>query len=334
MQATATFTGIINYNRFGMLMLERSIASAAYRYGFGGHEKDDEIKGSGNHLSFGDYGYDTRLGRRWNIDPKTAKAPNESPYAVFGNNPIFYTDPDGKFKLNYTEQQLKDNGLTKLDVVRFENIVNNIYNLVKDNPQALEAISNTTGFSLNKIEQDFQAGSGPTIDILPVGGGARGGASGIVFDPIMIKSLAGVDGSDEAKLSKQTLGMALTVIHEYGHHGDQVTNEGNNTGQFVETTTKNTTGSHIFRNKDSERLGGNNKERGKQYWKTSLTGHRGTDIEVAGFGVDCSVNDNGSINIEKGKYSKTTTVGNLPTIPNSLPNEAKGKNVLETLKVK
>ena len=33
-----------------------------------------------------------------------------------------------------------------------------------------------------------------------------------------------------------------------------------------------------------------------------------------------------------GKYSKTTG-GTLPTIPSSLPNEAKGENVLKTLKV-
>ena len=64
-----------------------------YRYGFNGHERDDEIKGSGNHLSFGDQGYDPRLGRRWNIDPVDKVW--ESPYATFRNNPLIYADPDG-----------------------------------------------------------------------------------------------------------------------------------------------------------------------------------------------------------------------------------------------
>jgi len=66
-----------------------------YRYGFNGQEKDDEIKGSGNHLSFGDYGYDTRLGRRWQIAPMTPKYPHLSPYATFNNSPIVVYDPDG-----------------------------------------------------------------------------------------------------------------------------------------------------------------------------------------------------------------------------------------------
>lgn len=49
-----------------MTMPGRSYSSGdGYRFGFNGWEKDDEIKGSGNHLSFGDYGYDPRTGRRW-----------------------------------------------------------------------------------------------------------------------------------------------------------------------------------------------------------------------------------------------------------------------------
>jgi len=70
--------------------------SGGYRFGFGGHGKDDEVKGSGNHLAFGDYGLDTRLGRRWNVEPKIDKYPSNSSYLVFANNPILFADPDGK----------------------------------------------------------------------------------------------------------------------------------------------------------------------------------------------------------------------------------------------
>jgi hypothetical protein len=55
------------------------------------------VKGNGNHYSFGDYGYDTRLGRRWNIDPAKMWMPSYSPYSVLGNNPNVYTDEDGEF---------------------------------------------------------------------------------------------------------------------------------------------------------------------------------------------------------------------------------------------
>jgi RHS repeat-associated protein len=81
---------------FGSAIESRAFASGEYRYGFGGHEKDDEVKGSGNHYSFADYGYDPRLGRRWQIDPKTHKYPWISPYATFNNNPIFFVDINGE----------------------------------------------------------------------------------------------------------------------------------------------------------------------------------------------------------------------------------------------
>jgi RHS repeat-associated protein len=84
-----------DYYAFGSAMPGRS-GGAGYRYGFGGHERDDEIKGAGNHLSFGDFGYDPRIGRRWNVDPKGGKFPGWSPYNFALNCPIYFTDPDGQ----------------------------------------------------------------------------------------------------------------------------------------------------------------------------------------------------------------------------------------------
>lgn len=55
---------------------------------------DNEVKGGvGNHLSFGDFGYDTRVARRFNLDPIDQIF--ISNYAVFGNDPIYYADPSG-----------------------------------------------------------------------------------------------------------------------------------------------------------------------------------------------------------------------------------------------
>jgi RHS repeat-associated protein len=73
--------------------------SDKYRFGYGGHEKDDEIKGSGNHLSFGDYGYDPGTGRRWNIDPKFNEIAGISPYTYALDNPVVYVDKDGKLPI-------------------------------------------------------------------------------------------------------------------------------------------------------------------------------------------------------------------------------------------
>ncbi len=64
-----------------------------YRFGFNGQEKVNEVAGLGNHNTALFWEYDTRLGRRWNLDP----VPNasESPYAAFGDNPIYNKDPLG-----------------------------------------------------------------------------------------------------------------------------------------------------------------------------------------------------------------------------------------------
>lgn len=64
-----------------------------YRYGFNGQEKTDEISGSGNHNTAIFWEYDTRLGRRWNVDPKTVVGISD--YACFFNNPITNTDING-----------------------------------------------------------------------------------------------------------------------------------------------------------------------------------------------------------------------------------------------
>ncbi|MFL5763616.1 MAG: DUF1990 family protein [Bacteroidia bacterium] len=66
------------------------VSSNTYRYGFNSQEKDDEILGNGN-LNSAEFGQlDTRLGRRWNLDPKPNQA--MSFYAVFGDNPICFAD--------------------------------------------------------------------------------------------------------------------------------------------------------------------------------------------------------------------------------------------------
>lgn len=56
----------------------------------------DEISGDGNHNTAEYWEYDTRLGRRWNVDPVLKSY--ESPYACFSNNPIIYVDIHGNDK--------------------------------------------------------------------------------------------------------------------------------------------------------------------------------------------------------------------------------------------
>lgn len=80
----------IDYAPFGSALAARASAQQPYRFGFGSQENTDELSGPGNHTTARYWEYDTRLGRRWNQDPKPN--PSMSNYATFSNNPIVYTD--------------------------------------------------------------------------------------------------------------------------------------------------------------------------------------------------------------------------------------------------
>ncbi|MBO7586727.1 MAG: hypothetical protein J6T13_06060 [Bacteroidales bacterium] len=79
-------------------------AMGGYRYFFNGQEADNEVLGEGVSLTAEFWQYDTRLGRRWNVDPVFKE--NESPYACFAGNPVWFADPRGKDgRVTYTETE-------------------------------------------------------------------------------------------------------------------------------------------------------------------------------------------------------------------------------------
>lgn len=81
-----------DYYPYGMLMPGRSYSSTAYKYGFNGKEKDDEVKGEGNSIAFEARIFDSRLGRFMSSDPWTAKYSWQTPYAYHRNSPITFID--------------------------------------------------------------------------------------------------------------------------------------------------------------------------------------------------------------------------------------------------
>lgn len=86
---------LYDYCAFGSEMPNRSFSSGEYRYGFNGQEKDDEVSGSGNSYTAEFWQYDSRLGRRWNIDPEFKRVPSWTPYHINFMSPIWFSDPDG-----------------------------------------------------------------------------------------------------------------------------------------------------------------------------------------------------------------------------------------------
>lgn len=58
-----------------------------------GNQKSTEINGAENLYTAEFWEYDSRIGRRWNLDPKPAVGISE--YSTFENNPIWHSDPLG-----------------------------------------------------------------------------------------------------------------------------------------------------------------------------------------------------------------------------------------------
>ncbi|MBP9135227.1 MAG: hypothetical protein KBF75_14465 [Saprospiraceae bacterium] len=82
-----------DYYPGGMVMPERNFSTAHYRFGFNTQEKVDEISGAGNHNTALFWEYDTRLVRRWNIDPRQNQS--LSGYVCLNDNPIWNSDFSG-----------------------------------------------------------------------------------------------------------------------------------------------------------------------------------------------------------------------------------------------
>ena len=104
---------VLDYYPFGMLLPNRHESTNAYRYGFQGQEKDDEIKGEGNSLNYKYRMHDPRIGRFFAVDPLTAEYPQWSPYSFSGNQVIHTVEleglePEVDLNNNLTGYKVKD----------------------------------------------------------------------------------------------------------------------------------------------------------------------------------------------------------------------------------
>jgi RHS repeat-associated protein len=120
---------LTDYYAFGQAITERTYNAAAYKYGYNGKEKDNELYGEGNAYDFGARINDPRLGRWLSLDPLAAKYPSMSPYCSMGNNPIVMVDPDGREITPANErsrvayQALKAGYKTLKDQTRYETLL-------------------------------------------------------------------------------------------------------------------------------------------------------------------------------------------------------------------
>ena len=80
-----------DYGCFGNPLSGRTFNRNSYPAGMNGQHKDDEIFEGAYTAEF--WEYDSRLGRRWNLDPKPFVGMSD--YACFLNNPVLLADPNG-----------------------------------------------------------------------------------------------------------------------------------------------------------------------------------------------------------------------------------------------
>ncbi len=86
-----------DYYPFGAPMsqgtTDRTWSVEEYRFGFNGKERELQITGFNTHTSAEFWMYDSRIGRRWNVDPVYKH--EMSSYSCFSNSPSNRVDPKG-----------------------------------------------------------------------------------------------------------------------------------------------------------------------------------------------------------------------------------------------
>jgi len=94
--------GAQDYYPFGMLSrVAVPNDDPYYRFGFNGKMNDNDVKGLGNEINYGERISDPRTGGRFfSVDPLSQKYPWLSPYQFAGNNPIKFIDLDGAEPFN------------------------------------------------------------------------------------------------------------------------------------------------------------------------------------------------------------------------------------------
>ena len=284
----------IAYIPYGEVFIEERNGTWNTPYLFNGKELDEET---------GLYYYGARYLNPTNcmwlsVDPLFEKYVGMSPYNYCAGNPVKLVDVDGRFTI---DAEVAKEHLTQEQFERFESIVKNIGNLFNENK--IEEVSKITGLSKEQIKNDLEYGKGPKISINVDGNGDSQATNGII--ELGLGTLNGLNKNFDKisrygfkEISKEVFGVAMLILHEYGHYGDQKTNGGYNSGQHINGI-----------NYVDLDWGDSNQSKsireGKQVYSMSRSGHRGNDMtELFGVSELTFSSSRGELNIQVSNGSR------------------------------
>jgi RHS repeat-associated protein len=117
-----------------MVMPDRTIAPAGYRYGFNGKENDHDMSSDGTPQDYGERIYDPRVARFLSVDPISANYPMLTPYQFASNRPIDGVDLDGKeWAINSVDTKTSATEITRATSLYVKVRVSNISTRVTSN---------------------------------------------------------------------------------------------------------------------------------------------------------------------------------------------------------
>lgn len=200
-----------------------------YRFGFNGMRKDDEIHGAtGTSYDFGARMYDPRVSRFLSLDPFAFKFPGESPYLFAGDNPIYYIDKNGEYKLPTKLQE---------QYPKLTNLVKNLETIMKSNHGVWEAFKSNLGLTEEQATSIVRWDSGPELSVEPMvnktgkvefGETTLGpdGAAFVALSEIMVQTMEGQHESEAVTPEGAAALTFITLAHEGQHAGEPLVNDG------------------------------------------------------------------------------------------------------------
>ncbi len=165
----ASIQGEDHYYPFGMTFAGMSVSvGTENKYKYNGKELQDDMG-----LDWYDYGarmYDPAIGRWHVVDPLASKAPGWTPYRAFFNNPIRYTDPDGRWEWDATGNLVAQKGDQSYSLAKFlgtsqKNAMTVLGRSgVTANDNGILNLKIGQSFAKNNLWVGFKSGSGSVVN--------------------------------------------------------------------------------------------------------------------------------------------------------------------------